>query len=405
MLTSATWSNFKLYGPQTTFPFAPITVLTGANGRGKSTALQPLLCLAQSRLHSFTEPVRLSGEFVQLGTFGDVRNRDVPEREPILWTLEFTDSEADVWVVTMTLTEDAREPGFVRVVSIEVEEPLRDSVAPRRFTPVSERPMLEELWKVLSDDINPSPSARALLRWPALQLRNLRFVSADRLGPQSFVPREVLDDRFSVGPRGERTVEVLGRAIDAQMPLSEARFAPSASLVPGTVFDQAGAWMNWIFDGAGIKVESTDLVRTLRMNADSGTRYARPSNTGYGFTCLLPLIVEGLIAEKGSVFVMENPEAHLHPWAVSRFACFVAMLANDGVQLCVETHSEHFLNGLRLEIANKHLRHNDVSVLFFRKHEVAPVLRVEILPDGRIEQWPDGFFDTAAIALAKLHGF
>lgn len=404
MLTSATWSNFKLYGSSTTFPFAPITVFTGANGRGKSTTLQPLLCLAQSRLDDFSEPVRLSGGFVQLGTFSDVRNRDVPEREPIRWMLEFTDSEEDVWVATLTLTEDEREPGFVRVVSVEVEEPL-GSVAPRKFIPVAGRPVLDELWKALSDDGNGITSARALVRWPMLQLRSLRFVSADRLGPQSFVPREVLDDRLSVGARGERTVEVLGRAFDAQMPLSEARIAPDAALVPRTVFDQAGAWMNWIFDGAGIKVESTDLVRTLRMNTDGGTRYARPSNTGYGFTCLLPLIVEGLIAEKGSIFVMENPEAHLHPWAVSRFAYFAAVLAKDGVQVCVETHSEHFLNGLRLEIANQNLRPDDVSVLFFRRHDVAPVLRVEIQRDGRIEQWPDGFFDTAAIALAKLHGF
>lgn len=373
MLTFATWSNFKLFQDPTTLPFGKITVLCGANGRGKSSALQPVLCMAQSHVEAFADPVRLSGDFVDLGSFDEVRNRDTPSGEPIRWAIEFLEGKDkdDFWVASLSMTGTMEEPTFLRISELEIDPEGRH-------------------W----DDI------KGRLSFP-----DLRYVSADRLGPQSFVAREVLNRRLSVGSRGQHTIEVLGRVQDNQTQLASERAAPQPQSEALTVFDQANAWMRYIFDGASIQVQSNDLVRMLRMNADNGAHYARPSNIGYGFTCLLPIIVEGLLADRGSILIIENPEAHLNPAAVSRFARFLTTLAEDGVQVFVETHSEHIVNGLRLNVKERHFQPEDLSILFFQRSSDAPVLRVEVERSGRIPHWPDGFFDTAAHDLARLHGF
>ncbi len=396
MLKAMTWGNFKIFGEPTTIPLGRVTVLTGINGRGKSTALQPLLCLAQSGLLDFGHPVHLDGAFARLGTAREIRNRKIPDREPTTWQLEIEDDEPVL--VTLTLRPDEREPSFLKIVRATSEFPARDADTPFVWTPrhPAEYPNVVSAFDAVNAYIKPVAQS------------DLRYVSADRLGPQSFVAREVLEGRLSVGARGQHTVEVLGRAQDDGVTVAEGRLAPNADLVAHTVFDQAVAWMNWVFDGVGLRVESTEVVRTIGLNADGGAQYARPSNIGFGFTCLLPLIVEGLLAAPGTLLVIENPEAHLHPAAVSRFARFVVALANDRVQVCVETHSEHLVNGLRLAVAGlgdqPRIAADDVCILYFRRHETAPVLRVELDDRGRISTWPDGFFDTAAQDLARLHG-
>ncbi len=412
MLTSATWSNFKLFRDPTPLSFGRITVLCGANGRGKSSALQPILCLAQSQVHELADPVRLSGELVDLGNFDEVRNRDTPSGEPIRWDFEFCPrrNADDLWVVSLALEGTVEEPTFLTLSGVEVDPGGRWRIHPttkllqewsgfewRSPSPGTQDP----LWTpVPIDDDGTSDELRDKLRFP-----DLRYVCADRLGPQSFAPREVLNRRLSVGSRGQHTIEVLGRVQDNQTPVDAARAAPQPQTEALTVFDQANAWMRYIFDGAAIEVRSNDLVRMLRMNADNGAHYARPSNIGYGFTCLLPIIVEGLLAKQGSILIIENPEAHLNPAAVSRFARFLTSIAGDGVQVFVETHSEHMVNGLRLDVKSGLLQPEDLSMLFFQRSSDAPVLKVEVDASGRIAHWPDGFFDTSTNDLARIHGF
>ncbi len=63
-------------------PLAPLTLFTGFNGAGKSTALQPLLLLAQaarSKTWGATDldgDLPLNGEIVRLGSAGDVMRAD-----------------------------------------------------------------------------------------------------------------------------------------------------------------------------------------------------------------------------------------------------------------------------------------------------------------------------------------
>jgi hypothetical protein len=68
-------SNFKSLRQQTELDLRPLTVIAGANSSGKSTALQPLLLLAQTFANRVgSDPIILNGPLLQLGTLSDIRS-------------------------------------------------------------------------------------------------------------------------------------------------------------------------------------------------------------------------------------------------------------------------------------------------------------------------------------------
>ena len=76
--------------------------------------------------------------------------------------------------------------------------------------------------------------------------------------------------------------------------------------------------------------------------------------------------------------------------------CTVA--AENGVQMIIESHSEHLLNGVRVAVKNQEIDNNDVKIFFLQRSVRSPVHASEVIypeidQNGRIDCWPDGFFD------------
>jgi predicted ATPase len=103
---------------------------------------------------------------------------------------------------------------------------------------------------------------------------------------------------------------------------------------------------------------------------------------------------------------VENPEAHLHPAGQSRFGSFLALLAGTGVQVIVETHSDHVLNGIRRAVAlDRTIDHDAVAIHFFLTEDpdVDSIAReVHLTPTAALKDWPSGFFDQFERDLAVL---
>lgn len=91
------------------------------------------------------------------------------------------------------------------------------------------------------------------------------------------------------------------------------------------------------------------------------------TNIGFGISYVLPIIVTGLIAKPDTIMVVENPEAHLHPSAQSKIGQFLAVIAQSGVNVIVETHSDHVINGIQIATAKHIISKEHVSINFLAK--------------------------------------
>lgn len=159
--------------------------------------------------------------------------------------------------------------------------------------------------------------------------------------------------------------------------------------------------MEQFFPGCALvvnKVPSASAV-ALGFRTSSATEFHAPIHTGFGLTQVFPIVVAALSARREDLLLIENPEVHLHPAGQATMGRFLAEVAAAGVQVMLETHSDHVLNGVRRAVRNNVLASGDVALHFFRpRHDaerdgVAQVQSPVLDGDGSIDDWPDGFFD------------
>jgi len=98
-------------------------------------------------------------------------------------------------------------------------------------------------------------------------------------------------------------------------------------------------------------------------------------DVGYGVSQVLPIITE-LFRPNPRTFprtlLMQQPEVHLHPSAQAALGSLFCRLAGGRRQFVVETHSDHLLERVRLDIRDgaSNLNPEDVSILYFERKDI-----------------------------------
>ena len=228
------------------------------------------------------------------------------------------------------------------------------------------------------------------------RLRGLTYLTAERLGPREYYILEDPQLTPVVGPRGEHTVSVLHSGGD-----THALDGLTIQDVPPTRLRQVEARMGRFFPGCELVIEKVSHANavTLGLRTSKDMVFHRPIHTGFGLTQVLPIIVAALSARRDGLLLIENPEVHLHPAGQAAMGEFMAEVAAAGVQVLLETHSDHVLNGIRRAVKNRTLPPDDVALHFFQprrndEQDDSPQVQSPILDtDGNIDVWPDGFFD------------
>ena len=161
--------------------------------------------------------------------------------------------------------------------------------------------------------------------------------------------------------------------------------------------------MSTFFPGCGLVVQPVPKVNavTLGLRTSEATDFHRPIHVGFGLTQVLPIVVAALSARREGILLVENPEVHLHPGAQALMGQFLADVARAGVQVIVETHSDHVLNGVRRSVKAERLAAEDIAIHFFRPRSDdgphgphGPQVITPLLDNsGNIDVWPEGFFD------------
>ena len=117
-------------------------------------------------------------------------------------------------------------------------------------------------------------------------------------------------------------------------------------------------------------------------------------DVGYGVSQALPVIAELFRPEGPSVFLLQQPEVHLHPSAQAALGSLFCSTARSGRQLIVETHSDYIVDRILLDIRDKrtHLRPDDVSILYFESEDTDVAIHsIHIDDEGNVLDAPDGY--------------
>jgi len=378
MISSIHLEHFKCFA-DLRLPFAPLTLLTGVNAAGKSSAIQPLVLLHQTMIENeLSKSLVLNGPLLRLGRFGDVVD-EVHGRD------------------SFAIGVSANEISIRWLFRSESKDSLVAQVSERAVTTGGSQLPASELHteSFFPRLLNPKGAqARSL---PEIEgwLASLLYLSTERIGPRETYRADTgFTDKVELGSGGELTPWFLFQHRERQV-------HPSLCLdATTTLARQVEARLADFFPGAGLEmkpVEGTNLV-TLLIRTSLAGRFHRPQNVGYGLTNILPVLAACLAASPGLPVIIENPEAHLHPAAQAKMGHFAAQVAATGVQVILESHSDHILNGIRRAVKERVLPPESVAIHFFQRHDqesepeshvVSPVIN----ESGVIDHWPKGFFD------------
>jgi predicted ATPase len=370
MITNIRLKNFKIFENEP-FELAPLTLFTGINGMGKSSAIQSLLMLKQSfdsKQLQYENQVELENNgYIDLENCGELCNKKASPKT-IEIVIENSHSKRYQWTIDASNPKDKKAK-----ITFEGDASYKDE------------PLFNE---------------------------SFIYLTAERLGPRKSYDKDYTSRTHNtiLGIQGEKTPAFIQKAASENTEIGiEALMHSSLKGTnvldnPKLLYRNINAWLGDILGRpvtAKVSDEGKDKVRlTFSIKGAQGEDFSA-LQVGFGFSFSLPVIVAPLIAKPGDLIIIENPEAHLHPSAQSKIGILLALAAQNGVQVIVETHSDHLLNGIRVAVKKKILSSNNTVIHFFSQNAIQKQT-FSIEEDGTTERWPSGFFDEWDNRLSEL---
>lgn len=224
----------------------------------------------------------------------------------------------------------------------------------------------------------------------------LFYLSANRLGYN--YPAELVSDQFRVGFQGEYLYGTFEKRKSQK--LDDKLIKDNNSY---TLSTQVSYWLSYIlknkFEMHTEKINDNNIK--VSYTAD-GIDNLSPRQLGVGVSYLVKVIIMCLTSNIGDVLMIENPEIHLHPGAQSRLGEFFAFIASAGIQILLETHSEHMLDSIQYQIFKNNLSSQD-AVLYYKSNIEENFIRLDYQNDGHYnKEFPTGFFDATLSELLEL---
>ena len=345
--------NFKSYKNPTEVGFSEITLNAGMNSVGKSTVTQSLLLLYQlQRLwlqyNSSSLTVNLNGFFdMELGQYKDV----------------VSDPKLGIKICV-----DGKEFAFC-----ESDNPFH------------------MICNIVDEGVFP------------LFKEGFHYINAERIGPRNY--HQLTEDLEELcGIHGEFTYEAMARNMLAIV--DDRRLFRKPGNAVKTLPGQVEAWMSFIVPGIRFSANESreNRIASMRMRqVVMDMDLSSPYNFGFGISYILSIIVTCLMAKEGATVVIENPEAHMHPAGQSHMGQFLAQMAESGINIIVETHSEHLINGVRLHALKNGMTSDRICINYFTlTGDGTEVQRIALSDDMNIKSWPKGFLDQEEIDMLEM---
>lgn len=370
-------SGFKCFKNQS-FDIDKITILTGANGTGKSSFIQALLIvrlaiernLTKSKDQDYLLFDKKKGQY-----FGN------------FWKGELVPLNNGYQLKLGTIFDIIRNDETNSKIVIELDNESYLFSLP------------EELGNETSMTVDAEYEHIANQYLPFWRKNEFYYLNTERLGPRH--SSEInFTEYLHCGYEGQYTAQVLAN-------IGPSSSFESAMLERGmNLTFETNKWLKDICPGVTIDAKKIGrMLAQITVSQSAAKSDMLSTNIGFGISYVLPIIVTGLIAKKSTVFVVENPEAHLHPKGQSNIGYFLGKVADADVKVIVETHSEHLINGMRRALMeSKKITPYEANIYFFNglKDSKLDVETIKIDEYGNFSNFPLDFFDQVNQDIGSL---
>ena len=426
-ITAITVGGYKSIRDETTIEIRPLTILAGANSSGKSSIMQPMLLMKQT-LDAIHDPglLLIDGPNLTFSRYEQFVPRILNHKQheftagyrfdlgsELICKYTFPEKEAggdleEIELIGMRVYDSNLHESFE--ITPEMSDLRIDPLVPDAIVKAVERA------KMVLD-----PERWFDWRWSVSSSRCFLHVEVFESEIEFPVVEEIhLQPLLKVQHLIENVMHVSGsRAVFERISQATSTEGPK---FPGQFHNYiAGLILRWQDDGSkhiqqlekylqdlnltkwveatrvdviGIKLN----VGRLPVSASSKSREDKVSiaDVGSSFSLVLPVLVALIVAERGQVVYIEQPESDLHPSAQVAMASILADAAKRGVRVVVETHSSLLLQGILTLIAQDKLDHEDVMLHWFTRDEEGFTRVDSVEPDrkGTYGDWPEDFADV-----------
>ena len=404
MITELTAQNFKSWQDTGALQFAPLTGLFGANSSGKTSILQVLLMLKQTveRPPDWNEPLYFGNEesLVNLGNFGTVIHKHKQDL-----SLNISVSWKSSTVVDINK--------YIRFYNLNVET-LSSSQG--------DRDRSEEIsfsTNIARGVVNNSYYATDLYRFDVQQPDLFRCYGLRTARNQIMEISSRFEGDFEnlfsrilyLGPLREHPRPRYTWDGDHPKGIGQDGKKAISALLSGRVrhFSIDEQILSWL--------QRLELIHSydLRPLSDTGRDYeflvkqykggpeVRLTDVGFGVSQVLPVLILCYYAPEGSILILEQPEAHLHPKVQTELAdVLIDTVKNRNLQIILESHSEYLLSRLQRRIAEKEIAATDTALYFCEiKDGTSEIEQLNVDEYGNIRNWPQDFFGDVTGELIK----
>ncbi len=384
MLLSAEIKNFKSIKSKF-FKLRHLNLLLGLNGMGKSSFIQNLLAFRQSK-NIADGILSLNGSFVKIGSTKDALYQ-YSKKSDFSTHLKFSDKNELNYIFDYVIDADTFKAKNINL-NLYGEKEVHDS----------------------------------FLKNESLFNKNFQYLNASRVEPVSLFQKnysQVVELR-NIGNHGEYTAHYIDIFGNDEIEIDNLLHPNSKTtdeitneeIIVKTLIHQLNLWMGEISPDVNIRTTeiSSDnvlLEYVFKQPNFGNTNRFKPENVGFGITYGLPVVLTLLKSKPGDLLIIENPESHIHPRGQVEIGRLIALAAMSGVQLIVETHSDHIINGLRVAVKEKLIDKSEILIYYFEKivgsdEQYSKITNIEINDQGELSEYPKKMLDEWNDQLMKL---
>ena len=411
MITEFRAQNFKSWEDTGKIDFAPLTGFFGANSSGKTSLLQVLLMLKQTveRPPDWNDALDFGDEssLVNLGSFRDVIYR---HRQDLSLAINISWKLPEKLTIELPLgTSDSRIETGSLSFSTSIVKIDKHSVAANSFTYSMSGRHFSIKWSPDNERLSYSAES-VFLSGPQFRCYGVRDKSRGNPKLSVWQFEEAFEDLFSgicyLGPRREYPRHQYIWSGQHPEGVGQHGSEMVSTLFSGRIQrldldEQVPRWLQilGLIDSYRLAPLSDEGhgYEFLVTNHKGGPE-VRLTDVGFGVSQILPVLILCYYVPRGSILILEQPEAHLHPNVQAKLAdVLIDVVKNRNIQIILESHSEHLLHRLTRRIAEGEFSVNDTALYSCQINDgTSEIEQLKMDEYGNVSNWPRNFFGDDA---------